>query len=151
MGRVQTPTLGFIIERELEREAHVPIEFHSVHVDSDKVRFSVRFHEKDDEDAWTDDSGKHRANRTADSGLAKDAFDALDNAKSVRIISVKEGKTNRNPQPPFTTATLLQAGSSVLGWSVAKTSRMASTLYQSGHVTYIRTDSTRTNSRRAKR
>jgi DNA topoisomerase-1 len=151
MGRVQTPTLGFIIERELEREAHVPIEFHSVHVDSDKVRFSVRFHEKDDEDAWTDDSGKHRANRTADSGLAKDAFDALDNAKSVRIISVKEGKTNRNPQPPFTTATLLQAGSSVLGWSVAKTSRMASTLYQSGHVTYIRTDSTRTNSEARKK
>jgi DNA topoisomerase-1 len=151
MGRVQTPTLGFIVERELEREAHVPIEFHSVHVDSDKVRFSVRFHEKDDEDAWTDDSGKHRANRTADSGLAKDAFDALDNAKSVRIISVKEGKTNRNPQPPFTTATLLQAGSSVLGWSVAKTSRMASTLYQSGHVTYIRTDSTRTNSEARKK
>ena len=57
MGRVQTPTLGFIVERELERDAHVPIEFHSVHVDSDKVRFNIRFHEKDDVDAWTDDSG----------------------------------------------------------------------------------------------
>jgi DNA topoisomerase-1 len=146
MGRVQTPTLGFIVERELEREAHVPIEFHSVHVDSDKVRFNVRFHEKNDEDAWTDDSGKHRADRTADSGLAKDAFDALENAKAIRIVSVKEGKTNRKPQPPFTTATLLQSASSTLGWSVAKTSKMASTLYQSGHVTYIRTDSTRTNS-----
>ena len=146
MGRVQTPTLGFIVERELEREAHVPIEFHSVHVDSDKVRFNVRFHEKNDEDAWTDDSGKHRADRTADSGLAKDAFDALENAKAIRIVSVKEGKTNRKPQPPFTTATLLQSASSTLGWSVAKTSKMASTLYQLGHVTYIRTDSTRTNS-----
>jgi DNA topoisomerase-1 len=146
MGRVQTPTLGFIVERELEREAHVPIEFHSVHVDSDKVRFNVRFHEKNDEDAWTDDSGKHRADRTADSGLAKDAFDALENAKAIRIVSVKEGKTNRKPQPPFTTATLLQSASSTLGLSVAKTSKMASTLYQSGHVTYIRTDSTRTNS-----
>ena len=146
MGRVQTPTLGFIVEREIEREAHVPIEYHSVHVDSDKVRFNVRFHEKNDEDAWTDDSGKHRADRTADSGLAKDAFDALENAKAIRIVSVKEGKTNRKPQPPFTTATLLQTASSTLGWSVAKTSKMASTLYQLGHVTYIRTDSTRTNS-----
>ena len=146
MGRVQTPTLGFIVERELEREAHIPIEYHSVHVDSDGVRFNVRFHEKDEEDAWTDDSGKHRADRTADSVLAGTAFDALKNAKAISIVSVKEGKTNRNPQPPFTTDTLLQAASSTLGWSVAKTSRMASILYQSGHITYIRTDSTRTNS-----
>jgi len=146
MGRVQTPTLGFIVERELEREAHIPIEYHSVHVDSDGVRFNVRFHEKDDENAWTDDSGKHRADRTADSILAGAAFDALENATAISIVSVKEGKTNRNPQPPFTTDTLLQAASSALGWSVAKTSRMASALYQSGHITYIRTDSTRTNS-----
>jgi len=151
MGRVQTPTLGFIVERELERESHVPIEYHSVHVDSDKVRFNVRFHEKNDEDAWTDDSGKHRADRTADSGLAKDAFDALENAKAIRIVSVKEGKTNRKPQPPFTTATLLQTASSNLGWSVAKTSNMAGSLYKAGHVTYIRTDSTRTNSEARKK
>jgi DNA topoisomerase-1 len=151
MGRVQTPTLGFIVERELERESHVPIEYHSVHVDSDKVRFNVRFHEKNDEDAWTDDSGKHRADRTADSGLAKDAFDALENANAIRIVSVKEGKTNRKPQPPFTTATLLQTASSNLGWSVAKTSNMAGSLYRAGHVTYIRTDSTRTNSEARKK
>ena len=146
MGRVQTPTLGFIVERELEREAHIPIEYHSVHVDSDGVRFNVRFHEKDEEDAWTDDSGKHRADRTADSELSRAAFNALDNAKAINIVSVKEGKTNRNPQPPFTTETLLRAASSMLGWSVAKTSNIAGSLYRDGHVTYIRTDSTRTNS-----
>lgn len=146
MGRVQTPTLGFIVDRELEREAHVPIEYHSVHVESDGVRFNVRFHEKDDENSWTDDSGKHRADRTANSELAKGAFKVLENANAIRIVSVIEGKTNRNPKPPFTTDTLLQAASSTLGWSVAKTSKIASTLYQSGHVTYIRTDSTRTNS-----
>ena len=146
MGRVQTPTLGFIVDRELEREAHVPIEYHSVHVESDGVRFNVRFHEKNDDDSWTDDSGKHRSDRTADSELAEGAFDALKNAKAIRIVSINEGKTKRNPQPPFTTDTLLQTASSTLGWSVAKTSRTASTLYQSGHVTYIRTDSTRTNS-----
>ena len=145
MGRVQTPTLGFIVDRELEREAHIPIEYHSVHVDSDGVRFNVRFHEKSDEDAWTDDSGKHRADRTADSALAETSFEALKEADSITIVSVKEGKTNRNPQPPFTTDTLLQASSSSLGWNVTKTSRVASSLYNSGHVTYIRTDSTRTN------
>ena len=146
MGRVQTPTLGFIVERELEREAHIPIEYHSVHVDSDGVRFNVRFHEKNEEDAWTDDSGKHRADRTADSELSEAAFNTLNKAKAINIVSVKEGKTNRNPQPPFTTETLLRAASSMLGWSVAKTSNIAGSLYRDGHVTYIRTDSTRTNS-----
>ena len=145
MGRVQTPTLGFIVEREMEREAHVPIEYHSVHADCHDVRFNVRFHEKDDAGAWFDDSGKHRADRTSDDDLAKSAFKALDSSQILTITSVKEGITKRNPQPPFTTDTMLQAGNSTLGWSVSKTSRIASALYQSGYVTYIRTDSTRTN------
>ena len=145
MGRVQTPTLGFIVEREIEREAHVPIEYHSVHADSHGIRFNVRFHEKDDSEAWFDDSGKHRADRTSDDDLAKSTFNALDSSDLMTITSIKEGITKRNPQPPFTTDTMLQAGSSTLGWSVSKTSRVSSALYQSGYVTYIRTDSTRTN------
>ena len=145
MGRVQTPTLGFIVEREIEREAHVPIEYHSVLADSNGIRFTVRFHEKEDSGAWFDDSGKHRADRTSNDALAKSAFDALNSCEKLAITSVKEGLTKRNPQPPFTTDTMLQAGNTVLGWSVSKTSRVASTLYQSGYVTYIRTDSTRTN------
>ena len=146
MGRVQTPTLGFIVQRELEREAHVPIEFHTVQVESDGIRFNVRFHEKDDLDAWTDDSGKHHSNRTSDGKLAADALEALQEAGQITITSVNEGKTNRNPQPPFTTDTLLQAANSTLGWPVSKTGRIASALYHAGHITYIRTDSTRTNS-----
>lgn len=145
MGRVQTPTLGFIVEREIERDAHVPIEYHSVHADGHGVRFNVRFHEKDEEDAWLDDAGKHRADRTSDGELAKSCFDALVASDSLKITSVKDGVTKRSPQPPFTTDTMLQAGNSTLGWSVSKTSRVASSLYQSGFVTYIRTDSTRTN------
>ena len=143
MGRVQTPTLDFVVQRELEREAHVPIEYHSVHVDSDGVRFNVRFHEKDDGDAWTDDSGKHNPARTADTELAEAALNALENADSIRITSVKEGKRNRNPQPPFRTDTLLQTASSTLGWRISKTQKMASDLFTAGHITYIRTDSTR--------
>ena len=145
MGRVQTPTLGFIVEREMERDAHVPIEYHSVNADSHGVRFNVRFHEKNDSEAWFDDLGKHRADRTSNDDLAKSAFNALNSSQVLTISSVNDGVTKRNPQPPFTTDTMLQAGSSTLGWSVSKTSRIASTLYQSGYITYIRTDSTRTN------
>ena len=146
MGRVQTPTLGFIVRRELERESHVPIEFHTVQAESDGIGFKVRFHEKDDLDAWTDDFGKHHPDRTSDEKLAADALEALQEAGQITITSVNEGKTNRNPQPPFTTDTLLQTANSTLGWPVSKTSKIASALYHAGHITYIRTDSTRTNS-----
>ena len=72
MGRVQTPTLGYIVDRELEREAHVPIEFHSVVAQSNGVEMKVRFHEPDDNDAWRDDDGKHYPDRTFNSELAKE-------------------------------------------------------------------------------
>lgn len=70
MGRVQTPTLGFIVERELLREKHVPINYHSVNFNSDNVNFKIRFHEKNDPEAWFDDDRKHFPGRTFDGELA---------------------------------------------------------------------------------
>ena len=145
MGRVQTPTLGFIIERELERDAHVPIPYHSVNVESNGVSFKVRFHEKDDDEAWKDDDGKHHPNRTFNGDLAEEAIGKIRDAKELKLESVKEGKNNRKPQPPFTTESMLRAANGRMGWSIGRTNRVATTLYQSGHITYIRTDSTRTS------
>ena len=145
MGRVQTPTLGFIVEREIERDNHVPIPFHSVRATCDGYSFKVRFHEKDDEGAWKDDDGKHFPDRTFDGDLAINAHEAISKSGTLHISSVKEGKNRRKPPAPFTTDTLLQTASSSLGWSMSKTSKIASDLYQAGHITYIRTDSTRTS------
>ena len=145
MGRVQTPTLGFIVERELERDAHVPIPYHSVKVDSNGVSFKVRFHEKDDEGAWKDDDGKHHPDRTFDGELAESAIEKIRDSDGLVLESVKEGKTNRKPQPPFTTESMLRAANGRMGWSIGRTNRVATALYQSGHITYIRTDSTRTS------
>ena len=145
MGRVQTPTLGFIVERELERDAHVPIPYHSVKVDSNGVSFKVRFHEKDDEGAWKDDDGKHHPDRTFDGELAESALEKIRDSDGLVLESVKEGKTNRKPQPPFTTESMLRAANGRMGWSIGRTNRVATALYQSGHITYIRTDSTRTS------
>ena len=145
MGRVQTPTLGFIVERELERDAHVPIPYHSVKVDSNGVSFKVRFHEKDDEGAWKDDDGKHHPDRTFDGELAERAIEKIRDSDGLVLESVKEGKTNRKPQPPFTTESMLRAANGRMGWSIGRTNRVATALYQSGHITYIRTDSTRTS------
>tara|TARA_B100000029_G_scaffold515102_1_gene620602 strand:- start:1483 stop:3231 length:1749 start_codon:yes stop_codon:yes gene_type:complete len=145
MGRVQTPTLGYIVDRELEREAHIPKEFHTVSVITNEIDAKVRFHESDDPHAWRDDDGRHHPDRTSDSAKADNAFHALKSSGGLVLEEVKESTVNRKPQPPFTTDTMLQNASSTLGWSISKTSAVASTLYQSGHVTYIRTDSTRTN------
>ena len=145
MGRVQTPTLGFIVERELERDAHVPIPYHSIKVDSNGVSFKVRFHEKDDDNAWKDDDGKHHPDRTFDGELAESAMEKIRHSDGLVLESVKEGKTNRKPQPPFTTESMLRAANGRMGWSIGRTNRVATALYQSGHITYIRTDSTRTS------
>ena len=145
MGRVQTPTLGFIVEKELLREQHIPIRYYSVNFNSNDTNFKIRFHEKDDSEAWLDDAGKHFPDRTFNQDLAENAVSKLNENKTIEIQSVKEGKNKRSPKPPFTTDTMLQSASSNLGWSVARTSSVAGELYNSGHVTYIRTDSTRTN------
>ena len=148
MGRVQTPTLGFIVEKELERESHIPKKYHSVNFDSGGVRFRIRFHEKNDEGAWIDDSGKkpkHFPDRTFDLDLAKKSINFLKDNGNIKLTSINNSKQNRKPKPPFTTDTLLQASNSSLGWSLQKTSNLAGELYNKGHITYIRTDSTRTN------
>ena len=145
MGRVQTPTLGFIVERELERDAHVPIPYHSIKVDSNGVSFKVRFHEKNDDGVWKDDDGKHHPDRTFNGDLAENAMGKIRDSDGLLLESVKEGKTNRKPQPAFTTESMLRAANGRMGWSIGRTNRVATALYQSGHITYIRTDSTRTS------
>ncbi len=57
----------------------------------------------------------------------------------VEDVQVKPGK--RTPAPPFTTSTLQQEASRKLGYSVSRTMRVAQTLYEHGHITYMRTDS----------
>jgi DNA topoisomerase-1 len=58
------------------------------------------------------------------------------------VVDVKEQQVKRTPKPPFITSTLQQAGSSRLGLSPSNTMRLAQRLYEAGHITYMRTDST---------
>lgn len=143
MGRVQTPTLGFIIERELEREAHIPIPFFEVKAQAADIEFRVRFHEPSDPDAWRDDAGKVQPARTSLSPLAQDAYEAISAAGALTLRTTKAGKSSRKPKPPFSTDQLLQAAGNRWGWSPSRTMREATALYEAGHITYIRTDSNR--------
>lgn len=143
MGRVQTPTLGFVVERELEREAHVPIPYFEVHALAEGVDLEVRFHEPDEAEAWRDEVGKVHPSRTFDGERARDAAGALGAAGKVTVTAATTSTRQRRPAAPFSTDALLQVAGSRFGWSPRKTSALASMLYEGGHITYIRTDSTR--------
>jgi DNA topoisomerase-1 len=143
MGRVQTPTLGFVVERELEREAHVPVLYFEVLAATALTDWRVRFHEKSDAAAWVDEKGRFSAHRTADASLAESAHAALLAAGKVQVLDVTRREKAQPPRPPFSTDTLLQAAGSRWGWSPKNTAALAGQLYEAGRLTYIRTDSTR--------
>lgn len=143
MGRVQTPTLGFVVERELEREAHVPVPYFEVRARAAETDFSVRFHDSDDADVWRDEKNKADTRRTFDGELATAAHSAIEGAGALTLEEVKPGRRTSRPRAPFSTDALLQEAGGKFGWSPRKTSALASMLYEAGHITYIRTDSDR--------
>ena len=143
MGRVQTPTLGFVVARELEREAHVPVRYFEVLAKTAITDWRVRFHERSDPAAWVDEKSRFSAHRTADAGLAQSAHAALAAAARLTVSEVTRRTKSQAPQPPFSTDTLLQAAGGSWSWSPKRTAVVAGKLYEAGHLTYIRTDSTR--------
>ncbi|HTM67582.1 MAG TPA: type I DNA topoisomerase [Flavipsychrobacter sp.] len=75
-----------------------------------------------------------------EAGTAREYLEkCIDATYKVSNVEVKPAK--RSPAAPFTTSTLQQEASRKLGYSVSKTMRIAQTLYESGHITYMRTDS----------
>lgn len=129
-GRVQSVAVRLIVEREREINT-----FNSVST------FKV--------EAWftgKDINGKSISFKADGPGKFKTAEDAekflqqcVGAAYTVKDIQVKPGK--KSPAAPFTTSTLQQEASRKLGYSVSKTMLLAQKLYESGNITYMRTDS----------
>ena len=132
-GRVQSVAVRLVVEREREIKAFVPEEFWDVHADlttasSDALRMQVM------KQAGENFKPVNKAQTDAAVALLKDA--------PYEVISRESKPTQSRPSAPFITSTLQQAASTRLGFGVKKTMMLAQRLYEAGHITYMRTDST---------
>ena len=139
-GRVQSPALRLIADRESEIEAFEAREYWTLLADAPgPPPFSARLAqyrgEKVEQFTFT---GEQEA-------FAAQANLKLHAARGLEVLSVTRKKRRRAPPAPFTTATLQQEASNRLGFSVSRTMRIAQELYEGvggeGLITYMRTDS----------
>ncbi|WP_417685187.1 type I DNA topoisomerase [Pseudidiomarina gelatinasegens] len=132
-GRVQSVAVRLVVEREREIKAFVPEEYWDIFADLNtqakaELRMQVQKH-----------LGK--AFKAGDKGAAEAAVAALQSAQ-YKVIDREDKPTSSRPSAPFITSTLQQAASTRLGFGVKKTMMLAQRLYEAGHITYMRTDST---------
>ena len=145
-GRVQSPALRMIVEREEEIEAFKAREYWSIEADCahPDQRFGARLLKLRGKKFEQFDLTNERDAHTARDALMKSAQGRL----VVSEVQSKERK--RRPSPPFTTSTLQQEAARKLGFSTSRTMRLAQGLYEGvsigtegtvGLITYMRTDS----------
>ena len=144
-GRVQSPALRMIVERELEIEAFNPQEYWSIESDNvfEEQAFSAKLNLLG--------GAKVKQFTITNAEQANAAHRRLSEAAQgkLRVARVEKKQRKRNPAPPFTTSTLQQEASRKLGFGAQRTMRTAQRLYegidigagQVGLISYMRTDS----------
>jgi DNA topoisomerase I len=128
-GRVQSVAVRLIVDREEEIKAFISLSAFRVTgqffdaADKNAIRFKAEY--------------QHRFNQEEE---ARRFIDSCREA-TYKVTSMEKKPAKRSPAPPFTTSTLQQEAARKLGFSVAKTMLVAQQLYESGKITYMRTDS----------
>jgi DNA topoisomerase-1 len=160
-GRVQSPALRMICEREAEIQAFVPQEYWSIDAQGEHTAqaFPLRLTEysgtKVEQFSFTNETQAREVERTLRAATGAPLDGALGpegsgaGAGKLRVLTIDRKQRRRNPSPPFTTSTLQQEASRKLGFSAQRTMRLAQQLYEGvdygegsvGLITYMRTDS----------
>jgi DNA topoisomerase I len=150
-GRVQSPALRMICEREEEIEAFKAQEYWSIEGEGlhGTQAFPLKLLEyrgtKVEQFSFTTEAQAREVERTIQAAAGASAADA----GTLRVIAIDRKQRRRNPAPPFTTSTLQQEAARKLGFNARRTMRLAQQLYEGqdigegsvGLITYMRTDS----------
>lgn len=152
-GRVQSVATRLVVDREKERMAHVsaqywsitetllgeaePFEAKVIAVDGHPVATGADFTDA----GKLSDKAEAAAARVLDEKEATALAAALKQSTAT-VDSITQKPYRRRPAAPFTTSTLQQEASRKLKWNASTTMRVAQSLYESGFITYMRTDST---------
>jgi DNA topoisomerase-1 len=124
VGRVQSPTLVLIADRERERRAFIPEPYWELEVNlKNGDPFTVR----------------HLTERFKDEARAKGAYENITDTATVE--EVKQKSATRKPPAPFNTTAFLTAAANI-GFSPSRAARIAEDLYTDGYISYPRTDNT---------
>ncbi|MDH5737204.1 MAG: type I DNA topoisomerase [Gammaproteobacteria bacterium] len=135
-GRVQSVAVRLIVEREKEIKAFIPEEYWEMYAnlaegkgeEDDTVRFQV----------IRQNGENYRPGNQEQSDAARLLLEKSD----FEVKSREDKPTQTKPNAPYITSTLQQAASTRLGYGVKRTMALAQRLYEAGHITYMRTDST---------
>ena len=142
-GRVQTVALRLIVEREREIRAFKPVEYWTIEalLEKENQQFTAKLHHIDGKKAEIPTQAE-----------AERIISDLKGRKTFDVTEVKRRERRKNPSAPFTTSTLQQEAAKKLSFGSKRTMRVAQDLYEGielgnegavGHITYMRTDSTR--------
>ncbi len=152
-GRVQSVAVRLIVERERERMRFQSADYWSLDAvlgAGDGAPFTASLQALGDKRVATSRDFDPDTGRTRDGGkglvvLFEKQATALANelaGKQATVLEVEQKPYVERPYPPFTTSTLQQEAARKLRFAAARTMRAAQRLYENGHVTYMRTDST---------
>lgn len=126
-GRVQTPTLALVVEKERERMAFVPEDYWVLNAmgEKDDIQFKLQ----------------HATSRFSDNAAAEAAYAKVKDATEARVTDVTKKQRSQQAPAPFNTTSLQTAAASI-GLSPARCMRLAESLYMEGLISYPRVDNT---------
>lgn len=125
VGRVQSPTLTLIADRERERRAFVPVPYWELHAELSEGAQDIAV--------------RHETERFDDEEPARTAHGNI--TDKATVTEVKQKEAQRKPPTPFSTTVFLSAAANI-GFAPSRASRIAEDLYTDGYISYPRTDNT---------
>ncbi len=132
-GRVQSPAVGLVVAKEKAIRSFVSTKHYGV-----QATFS---HVDNIQDGWT---ATWKSDDFLEAGqeyiLDKNLVEKIAQIQSFTVLDFKESEQKQSPPPPFTTSSLQQSASNALKLAPKETMKIAQELYESGYITYMRTD-----------